>query len=519
MKWTEVTVLTTTQASEMISAILEQAGSKGVMIEDKNDVYANQRPEGQWDIIDEAIAERIGDDVRVTGYYPVDEHLENAMAAIREGLAGLRAQELPFDLGKLEVLTHTVDEEDWAESWKKDFTPIRLGEHMVVKPSWCDYEAQAGDHIIELDPGMAFGTGTHETTGMCVRLVEEHVRPGQKVIDLGTGTGILAIAAAHMGARDVLAIDLDAVAVRVAKENVENNGFAGIIRVQQGDLLDHGDEILVPDPCFPNYYGQANIVGATAVPVPTYEKFDYRIQAADIESAITPRTKAMILNSPCNPTGAVLTKEDVLEIAEVAKKHDLWVLSDEPYDSIVYDGITPYSIAEAPGMRDRVMVLNSFSKAYAMTGWRIGYLLAPEPEYITKMAQLQEAVASCVSTFSQVAAVEALKSRSCVDQMVADYTRRRDILIDGINSIPGFSCRKPAGSFYAFVNIKAFGKSSQEFAEELVEHARVVTVPGSAFGEMGEGHLRLVFANSDENLKEAVRRIDEYVRKAYPDMK
>ncbi|HIR07124.1 MAG TPA: 50S ribosomal protein L11 methyltransferase, partial [Candidatus Pullichristensenella stercoripullorum] len=175
MQWTEVTVLTTTQGSEMVSAILEQAGSKGVMIEDKNDVYANQRPEGQWDIIDEAIAERIGDDVRVTGYYPVDEHLESAMAAIREGLSGLRAQNLPFDLGKLEVLTNTVDEEDWAESWKKDFTPIRLGKHMVVKPSWCEYEAQAGDHIIELDPGMAFGTGTHETTGMCVRLVEEHV--------------------------------------------------------------------------------------------------------------------------------------------------------------------------------------------------------------------------------------------------------------------------------------------------------------------------------------------------------
>ena len=137
MQWTEVTVLTTTQASEMVSAILEQAGSKGVMIEDKNDVYANQRPEGQWDIIDEAIAERIGDDVRVTGYYPVDEQLESAMAAIREGLSGLRAQNLPFDLGKLAVLTHTVDEEDWAESWKKDFTPIRLGKHMVVKPSWC----------------------------------------------------------------------------------------------------------------------------------------------------------------------------------------------------------------------------------------------------------------------------------------------------------------------------------------------------------------------------------------------
>ncbi len=284
-------------------------------------------------------------------------------------------------------------------------------------------------------------------------------------------------------------------------------------------LLNPGDELLVPDPCFPNYFGQANIVGAVAVPVPTYEKFEYRIQAADIERAITPKTKAIILNSPCNPTGAVLTKEDVLAIAKVVKEHDLWVLSDEPYDSIVYDGIKPFSIAQVPEVRSHVIVLNSFSKSYAMTGWRIGYLLAPEPEYVKKMAQLQEGVASCVSTFSQKAGVEALKSHSCVDQMIADYTRRRDILIDGINRIPGFSCKKPAGSFYAFVNIKAFGKSSQAFAEELVEHARVVTVPGSAFGKMGEGYLRLVFANSDENLKEAIYRIENYVRKAYPDMK
>lgn len=284
-------------------------------------------------------------------------------------------------------------------------------------------------------------------------------------------------------------------------------------------ILNPGDEILVPDPCFPNYYGQASIVGAKAVPVPTYEKYDYRIQAADIEKAITPHTKAILLNSPCNPTGAVLTKEDVLAIAELVKKHDLWVLSDEPYDSIVYDGIQPYSIAEVPEVRDQVLVFNSFSKAYAMTGWRIGYLLAPDPAYIKKMAQLQEGVASCVATFIQDAAVEAMKSRQCVDDMVKDYTRRRDILIDGINAIPGFSCKKSAGSFYAFPNIKAFGKTSQEFAEELLVNAGVVTVPGSAFGEMGEGYLRLVFANSDENLKEAVRRIAEYVAKAYPDMK
>lgn len=284
-------------------------------------------------------------------------------------------------------------------------------------------------------------------------------------------------------------------------------------------ILNPGDEILVPDPCFPNYYGQASIVGARAVPVPTYEKYEYRIQAEDIEKAITPNTKALLLNSPCNPTGAVLTKEDVLAIAEVAKKHDLWVLSDEPYDSIVYDGIQPYSIAQVPEVRDQVLVFNSFSKAYAMTGWRVGYLLAPDPAYIKKLAQLQEGVASCVATFIQDAAVEAMKSRTCVDEMVKDYTRRRDILIDGINAIPGFSCKKSAGSFYAFPNIKAFGKTSQEFAEELLVNAGVVTVPGSAFGEMGEGYLRLVFANSDENLKEAVRRIAAYVAKAYPDMK
>ena len=283
-------------------------------------------------------------------------------------------------------------------------------------------------------------------------------------------------------------------------------------------LIDPSDEILVPDPCFPNYYGQAGLVGAKAVPVPTYEEYDYRIQAADIETAITSKTRAIILNSPCNPTGAVLSRDDVVAIAELVKKYDLWVFSDEPYDSIVYDGAEAFSMAQVPEVRDHVIVLNSFSKSYAMTGWRVGYLLAPA-EYTAKMAQIQEGLVSCVSTFSQVAATEALKSAGCVEQMVQDYTRRRDILIDGINAIPGFHCKKSTGSFYAFCNIKAFGKSSQEFAEELLEGAGVVVVPGSAFGRMGEGYLRLVFANSDENLREAVHRIANYVAKAYPDMK
>ena len=238
MNWMEIKVLTTTQAADLISELLMEAGSEGTMIEDKNDVAANQRPEGQWDIIDEAIAERIGDDVKVTGYYPIDERLSDTVAHLQAELRRLRGLGLDFDLGKLEVVTKGFEDEDWSESWKKSFKPIRLGEHFVVRPGWAEYQPQPGDHVIEIDPGMAFGTGTHETTGMCTALVEKYVRPGMRVIDIGTGSGILAIAAAHMGADEVLATDLDPVAVRVAAENARANGFGEKIDCRCGDLLD-----------------------------------------------------------------------------------------------------------------------------------------------------------------------------------------------------------------------------------------------------------------------------------------
>ena len=294
-------------------------------------------------------------------------------------------------------------------------------------------------------------------------------------------------------------------------------GGSEAIDIAFRSLLNPGDEVIVPDPCFPNYFGQIMLTGAKAVPVPVYEKNDYRLQAMDVEKAITPKTKGIILNSPSNPLGSVMTREDIEGIAKLALRHGLYVFSDEPYDQIVFDGEIPFSIASVPEIRERVVVLNSFSKSYAMTGWRVGYLLA-DTRLVPQMAKLQEGIVSCVSTFSQVAAAEALKSRECVEWMRGEYARRRDILIDGINSIPGFSCKKSPGSFYAFVNIKAFGKTSDEFAEELIRNAGAVTVPGSAFGKMGEGYLRMVFANSDENLKEAVRRIRAYVEKAYPDI-
>ena len=265
MDWMEYTVLTTTEGSELVAQVLMDAGSAGTMIEDKNDVAANQRPEGQWDIIDEAIAQRIGDDVKVTGYYEADEKLRDRLIYIRSELQRLRGMDLGMDLGKLEILEHGVAEEDWTESWKKAFKPFRLGSHMVVKPSWEDYDAQPGDHIIEIDPGMAFGTGTHETTGMCVELVEKYVRPGDACIDIGTGTGILAIAAAHMGARHVLATDLDAVAVRVAAENVRHNGFGDKIDVRCGDLLEAVDAGTLADVVIANII--ADVIIGLAAPV------------------------------------------------------------------------------------------------------------------------------------------------------------------------------------------------------------------------------------------------------------
>ncbi len=242
MDWLELTVLTTTEGSELVSQILIDAGASGTVIEDKNDVALNQRPEGQWDIIDEEIARRMGDDVKVKAYYAMDARVKDTLAHIASALDDLRANAAGLPLGKLETLVSNVDDEDWAENWKKQYKPFRLGRHMVVKPGWETFDAQPDDKIIEIDPGMAFGTGTHETTGMCVELIEDYVKPGDMAIDIGTGTGILAIAAALAGAKDVLATDLDPVAVRVAAENVRINGFADVIRTRQGDLLQAVDE-------------------------------------------------------------------------------------------------------------------------------------------------------------------------------------------------------------------------------------------------------------------------------------
>lgn len=276
-------------------------------------------------------------------------------------------------------------------------------------------------------------------------------------------------------------------------------------------VVNPGDEVLIPDPGYPNYAGQIRLLGGIPVPVPIYEKNQFCIQAEDIEAAITEKTKAMILNSPSNPLGAVLSYEDMKKIADIVERHDLFVVSDEVYEALVYDDTRHHSLAEFENIRENILIVNSFSKTYAMTGWRIGYVVG-DARIISNMPKLQEGIASCLPEFTQVAAAEAIeKGDAAIREMRAQYILNRDLVLEELASIPCITCHTIAGTFYAFVNIKAFGKSSQAFAEDLIHHARVLTVPGSAFGAMGEGYLRLVFAGSESMLREAFRRIRTYV--------
>lgn len=272
-----------------------------------------------------------------------------------------------------------------------------------------------------------------------------------------------------------------------------------------------GDEVLIPDPGYPNYQGQTVILGANAINVPIHEKNGFNIQAKDIEAAITERTKALILNSPSNPLGSVLSREELAEIAKVVEKYDLFVISDEVYEEIIYDGHRHHSISQFPEIRENVLVVNSLSKTYAMTGWRIGYVLGSE-KIIQAMPKIQEGIASCVSPFIQDAALEAIRSSGeSVKFMQKEYSRKRHIVIEEINKIRGLEYKGSPGSFYAFVNIKGTGMTSQEFAEKLVVEEQVLVVPGSAFGAMGEGYVRIVFAGSDDDLREAFRRMGRFV--------
>ena len=276
--------------------------------------------------------------------------------------------------------------------------------------------------------------------------------------------------------------------------------------------VDPGDEVIYPNPGFPIYGSVINWIGAKPVPIPLREENDFRMDVDEFRKLVTDKTKYVIINSPQNPTGGVLTSEDLAAIAEIALEKRFWVLSDEVYCNIVYEG-EHHSLIEFPGMEELLILLDGFSKTYAMTGWRAGYGLMPK-ELAKWVAQLQTNSNSCVNSFVQRACIEAIKGpQDEVKRMVAEFNRRRDVIVDGLNEIPRFKCLRPKGSFYVFPNLQEFGIPSQKMEDFLMNEAGVAALTGTSFGKYGEGYIRFSYANSVENIQIALEKTAEAVKK------
>ena len=276
-------------------------------------------------------------------------------------------------------------------------------------------------------------------------------------------------------------------------------------------ILSPGDEVLVPEPCYVSYQACVTFAGGKPVPVAAKLENDFRITPEELEPHVTKRTKALLIGYPNNPTGAVMAKDDLLKIAAFAEKHDLIVISDEIYGDLTYGGMEHTAFSSLPGMKERTILLNGFSKAYAMTGWRIGYALG-NPDFIAAMTKIHQYTMLCAPITAQIAAVEALRrGEKYMKKMVAEYDRRRRLIYDGFLKL-GLSCFEPKGAFYIFPNITSSGYTDEEFAENLLRKEHVALVPGSAFGASGKGHIRCSYATSIDKISEALARIGNFLR-------
>jgi aspartate/methionine/tyrosine aminotransferase len=272
-------------------------------------------------------------------------------------------------------------------------------------------------------------------------------------------------------------------------------------------LIEPGDEVIYPNPGFPTYEAMVRVAGGIPVPVPLLEENSFSFDLEAFNHLVNDHTRLIILNSPSNPTGGVIPQADLEQIATAAQRHNCWVMSDEIYARIVYDNASVRSIAALPGMLERTIIVDGFSKTYAMTGWRLGFGIMPS-ELANKVQLLLTHSVGCTAHFVQVAGIEALAGpQEQVDLVVAEYQRRRDAIVEGLNTIPGVTCQRPQGAFYVFPNFKSFGRTSSELADLLLDNAGVAVLPGSSFGEYGEGYLRLVYSNSIENIMLAIERI------------
>lgn len=273
-------------------------------------------------------------------------------------------------------------------------------------------------------------------------------------------------------------------------------------------LLEPGDEVIYPDPGFPTYMAAIGLAGGVPVGVPLLEEQGYDLDLDALDTAVSDRTRLIILNSPSNPTGGVNSPETLEHVADLARRHDLWVLSDEIYSRLLYDG-EPRSIARLPDMAERTIIADGFSKTYAMTGWRLGYGIMPEA-LAEKMNLLLVHTVGCTATFTQTAGLEAITGpQDDVERVVAEFRHRRDVIVAGLNAIPGVHCPMPQGAFYAFPNVSSFGRPSDELADYLLEEAGVALLSGTSFGANGEGYLRLSYANSVDNIQKALGRMAE----------
>jgi len=277
-------------------------------------------------------------------------------------------------------------------------------------------------------------------------------------------------------------------------------------------LAEEGDEIIYPNPGFPIYESMINYVGAKAVPIRLREELEFRVDVDELASLINDRTKLIILNSPQNPTGGLLTQDDIAAIAHAIGDRNIMVLSDEIYSQLIFEG-EDHSIMSIDGMKDRTILLDGFSKTYAMTGWRMGYGVM-RADLATHISRLMTNSNSCTATFTQIAGIEALRgSQDVVDDMRAKFKERRDVMVAGLNKIKGFSCCVPHGAFYVFPNVTKTGWPSKKLADALLEDAGVAALSGTAFGDFGEGYLRFSVANSIENIEKALHRIDAWTKK------
>ena len=275
-------------------------------------------------------------------------------------------------------------------------------------------------------------------------------------------------------------------------------------------LLSPGDEVLVPEPCYVSYNACVTLAGGVPVSVCSNRENEFRVTVEQLAAALTPRTKALLIGYPNNPTGAVMPREDLAAIARFAEQHDLIVISDEIYASLTYDG-EHTCFASLPGMRDRTILLNGFSKAYAMTGWRIGYAMG-NADFIGAMTKIHQYTMLCAPITAQIAAIEAIKQGTASrNKMVDEYDRRRRLMVDGLRNI-GLDCFEPRGAFYVFPSIRNTGLTSLQFAEQLLQAEKVALVPGDAFGACGEGFVRCSYASSSKNLSEALDRIGRFVK-------